>query len=225
MYHMFLIMNNKDYEIPVLPESLTVKSPGKNETATIVKLGDVNILRKKGLREMTWESHFPANDAPYVTGRNALAPIEYVRAIQEARDAEKPIRFLIIGTDLDINILMGIEDFTYEEYGGEVGDIYYVLKLREWKEYSAKRISLPAPAVKVAVVAPVARSGSPPKPQTKTHTVVAGDSLWAIAKKYYNDGSQYPKIYESNKDTIDKRNKGTGNPKYTIYPGQVFNIP
>lgn len=225
MYHMFLIMNNKDYEIPVLPESLTVKSPGKNETATIVKLGDVNILRKKGLREITWESHFPANDAPYVTGRNVLAPIEYVRAIQEARDAEKPIRFLIIGTDLDINILMGIEDFTYEEYGGEVGDIYYVLKLREWKEYSAKRISLPAPAVKVAVVAPVARSGSPPKPQTKTHTVVAGDSLWAIAKKYYNDGSQYPKIYESNKDTIDKRNKGTGNPKYTIYPGQVFNIP
>jgi nucleoid-associated protein YgaU len=41
-----------------------------------------------------------------------------------------------------------------------------------------------------------------PKPtgENKTHKVVAGDSLWAIAQKYYGDGSQYIKIKEANKD-------------------------
>ena len=66
------------------------------------------------------------------------------------------------------------------------------------------------------------RPGTPPP--AKTHTVVRGDSLWAIAKKHYNDGGRYPEIYNKNKTTIDGRNKGTGNPKYTIYPGQVFTL-
>ena len=41
-----------------------------------------------------------------------------------------------------------------------------------------------------------------PKPsgENKTHKVEKGDSLWAIAQKYYGDGSQYPKIKEANKD-------------------------
>ncbi len=33
-----------------------------------------------------------------------------------------------------------------------------------------------------------------PAPSYRTHTVVKGDSLWAIAKKYLGDGSRYPEI-------------------------------
>ena len=33
----------------------------------------------------------------------------------------------------------------------------------------------------------------------KTHKVVKGDSLWAIAQKHYGNGSLYPKIKEANK--------------------------
>ena len=33
----------------------------------------------------------------------------------------------------------------------------------------------------------------------KTHKVVKGDSLWAIAQKHYGKGSLYPKIKEANK--------------------------
>lgn len=48
--------------------------------------------------------------------------------------------------------------------------------------------------------------------------------MWAIAQKYYGDGSKYPNLYAKNKATIDARNKGTGNPKYTIYPGQKLTL-
>lgn len=38
------------------------------------------------------------------------------------------------------------------------------------------------------------------------HTVKRGDTLWSIAKAYYGDGSQYPKIYEANRNVISNPN-------------------
>ena len=49
------------------------------------------------------------------------------------------------------------------------------------------------------------------------YTVVKGDCLWNIAKKFYGSGNQYSKIYNANRDKIKKPN--------LIYPGQVFIIP
>ena len=43
-----------------------------------------------------------------------------------------------------------------------------------------------------------ARLGVTPKQSAKYHTVVKGDTLWAIAKKYYGDGNRYPEIVRAN---------------------------
>lgn len=43
-----------------------------------------------------------------------------------------------------------------------------------------------------------ARLGVTAKPSVKYHTVVKGDTLWAIAKKYYGDGNRYPEIARAN---------------------------
>lgn len=43
-----------------------------------------------------------------------------------------------------------------------------------------------------------ARLGVTPKSSAKYHTVVKGDTLWAIAKKYYGDGNRYPEIARAN---------------------------
>ena len=141
-YKMALIIEGREISIPVLPEKLTVKAAGKNERTTVLELGEIYILRKKGLREVAWESFFPVNNAPYVTG-TIREPIDIVRAIENSRDTPSPIRFILVGTDLDINIRFGIESFEYDERAGEVGDIYYSIKLVEWKDYSPKRIILP----------------------------------------------------------------------------------
>ena len=50
------------------------------------------------------------------------------------------------------------------------------------------------------------------------YTVVAGDSLSAIAKKFYDDAGAYMKIYEANKDVI-------GDNPDLIQPGMELVIP
>jgi nucleoid-associated protein YgaU len=57
----------------------------------------------------------------------------------------------------------------------------------------------------------------PAKGGGQTYTVVKGDSLSKIAKRFYGNAGQWKKIYEANKDMIK-------NPDL-IYPGQTFKIP
>ncbi|NMM89750.1 peptidoglycan-binding protein LysM [Rhodococcus sp. SRB_17] len=55
------------------------------------------------------------------------------------------------------------------------------------------------------------------EPEAQYHDVVSGDTLSAIAKKYYGDASKYPKIFEANQPMLTHPDK--------IYPGQKLRIP
>jgi len=56
-----------------------------------------------------------------------------------------------------------------------------------------------------------------PEPEAQYHDVVRGDTLSAIAKKYYGDANKYPAIFEANKPMLGHPDK--------IYPGQKLRIP
>ena len=56
-----------------------------------------------------------------------------------------------------------------------------------------------------------------PEPEAQYHDVVRGDTLSAIAKKYYGDANKYPKIFEANKPMLSHPDK--------ISPGQKLRIP
>lgn len=228
---MFIVIDNKEIQIPVLPSELTVELEGKNSKVEVLQLGEVNRLRKRGLKTISWDSFFPSYMAPYVVDFTGNA-LDIVMSIDKVMVEAKPIIFILLGNDLDINGWYSIESFSYSEKGGEPGDIYYTIKLTEWVDYSPSKLILKETKLTTptqtttkttATASKPKRTGTPPKP--KTYTVVKGDSLWAIAKKFYNDGNQYPKIYDANKEIIDKANKKYGNSKYTIYPGQVLTIP
>jgi nucleoid-associated protein YgaU len=56
-----------------------------------------------------------------------------------------------------------------------------------------------------------------PQPESQWHTVVSGDNLSKIAKKFYGDPNKYPLIFEANKPMLSHPDK--------IYPGQMLRIP
>ncbi|TPE53125.1 peptidoglycan-binding protein LysM [Amaricoccus solimangrovi] len=49
------------------------------------------------------------------------------------------------------------------------------------------------------------------------HTVVKGDTLWAISEKTLGEGARYKEIFEANRPMLSDPDK--------IYPGQVLRIP
>lgn len=55
------------------------------------------------------------------------------------------------------------------------------------------------------------------QPETKTYTVVKGDSLSKIALRYYGDPLEWKRIFEANQDQIQDPD--------LIHPGQELRIP
>ncbi len=55
------------------------------------------------------------------------------------------------------------------------------------------------------------------EPASTFHTVERGDTLGAIAKKYYGNAGKYQQIFEANKPMLEHPDR--------IYPGQVLRIP
>jgi len=51
----------------------------------------------------------------------------------------------------------------------------------------------------------------------RTATIVRGDSLWRLSRRFYRDGMRYRQIYAANSSQIR-------NPSL-IYPGQIFVVP
>ena len=56
-----------------------------------------------------------------------------------------------------------------------------------------------------------------PAPEVEYYTIVSGDSLSRIAKKYYGKAMDYPKLFEANREVIKDPD--------LIYPGQKIRIP
>ena len=62
-----------------------------------------------------------------------------------------------------------------------------------------------------------AQPRTPEPAETRFYTVEAGDTLSAIAKKYYGEAGKYMQIFEANKPVLSDPDK--------IYPGQVLRVP
>jgi len=221
MYKMYLGINDGEegFIIPYLPEKIELTEGGDNKTYNIINVGEVNVINLPKLTSISFESHFPLNGDSEIDSEELFNPIFYVNKINEWRSKLQKIRFIFTGGPLEINDLFSIENFKYEEHGGEVGDIYYSLELKRYRPYSARKVIVQTVTNKdlagapIVVATPAARVENPPTP--KEYTVVEGDTLWHIAKMYLGDGSRYPEIASLN---------NISNPDL-IYPGQVFKIP
>jgi len=56
-----------------------------------------------------------------------------------------------------------------------------------------------------------------PAPEVNYYTIVSGDSLSKIAKQFYGNAMDYPKLFDANREVIKDPD--------LIYPGQKIRIP
>ncbi|ABS40336.1 LysM peptidoglycan-binding domain-containing protein [Clostridium botulinum] len=225
MYKMYLGINEGEegFVLPVLPEKIEFDEDGNNKTYDVINLGEINTINLPKLTEISFESFFPKHKGPYVSSEQLFEPSFYIAKIREWRNKKQKIRFIFVGSPLEVNDLFTIESFKPSEEGGEVGDIHYSIELKRYKNYAAKKVVIVTPKTaaanqsvkKVIANSKAARPSNTNKP--KTHTVSGNDTLWHIAKRYLGDGNKWPQIYNLNKDKIKNPN--------LIYTGQVLRLP
>lgn len=207
---------SEGFVLPINPKSVEFSQPNLNQKLTLLNIGEINLIGNRGLIPCTLSSFFPSSKSPHFK-RADREPMEYISSLEKWKNSGKPVRVII--SDINVNLAMAIEKFTYSIREGD-GDIYYTMELSEYR-------FLNVPSVKVNTA--VKQNGLKERPNTKTtgktYIVKAGDSLWAIAQKVYENGAKYPSIYKANKSLLDAQNQKYKMPKYTIYAGQELTLP
>ncbi|HBF7205562.1 TPA: LysM peptidoglycan-binding domain-containing protein, partial [Clostridioides difficile] len=214
-------------QLPIPPPKLEIKVTNKNKTVDLINTGEVNILKKEGLSEISFEAEFTHNKLPFYRG--TFRDVQFFLSKLELLKTDcKPFQFIVsreMGGKVlfNTNMKVSLEEYNIVEDADNGSDVKVAIKLKQYRDYSTKKLvpatpektnygRTPTPVMKPKEFRP----DSSNKPNGKTYTVKAGDSLWSICQKQLGNGSLYKKVYELNKTMMDKANKGKKVPKYTI---------
>ena len=180
----------------------------QNTTTTTVLLADEN-----GVQVL----QTPAEDAPEVMSTVALDAISY------SEDGEVQLSgrglgegFVRVYLDNAPVTLTPIEaDGNWQSQLAEVDSGVYTLRVDELDANGnvTSRVETPFKREDQDIVAEYTADGE----KIRAITVQPGNTLWAISRAAYGEGTFYIRVYEANRDRIR-------NPDL-IYPGQVFTVP
>lgn len=215
--------------LPVTPSKIDVKINNKNTTLTLIDDGEINVLKKAGLTDISFAFTLPAVQYPFANYKAGFQPPKaFLDNLEELKKKKQPFQFIVSrimqnGSSLhSTNIKVSLEDYTLSDDAEEGFDTVVNINLKQYKPYGTRTVE-----IKQDNTVP------PPEPVRETkqvsnsqeYTVVKGDCLWNIAKKYYGDGSKWKKIYEANPGVCGEPYTKGGTTYVLIHPGDKLTIP
>lgn len=225
-YGIWLSYNNQQevFQIPVNPGSIEMGDGINSSTYNVVGLGEINVIKDPKLTEYSFSGIFPSvqqeyitakaekdkkylyEKNPFVTATELLGSITvdgvktngYVYYITKWMATKRPIRFVFTGDSFDINVGASIESFDWKEVAGSGGDIEYTLKLKKYVFYAAKRVIYTTDTKAGIANKIVKQERHNDKQPPKTHTLIAGETLWKVAKNVLGNENLWPQIQKLN---------------------------
>lgn len=195
-----------EFCLPVTPESFSVSHGVSVEKVKLHGAGEVNLWGEGTLAEIKLAFLLPASERGYAfSGGFTGNPYGAVELLQNWIDSKKILRFIV--SDTPVNLPVMPSQLSYGEKDG-TGDVYAELTLKEHKALTAVRTESGVPERE-------SESGGVRPNGDQSYTVVKGDTMWAIAKKFYGDPQKCWALASYN---------GIKNANL-IFPGQVIKIP
>lgn len=223
------VSNSKaKFTFPALPEKIKRKIGTKYQSYDIIGKGTVKIPKGMEAESISWDGTFfgkSKKNEPIC--RTWTKPATCVSRLRKWMENGTVLRLLV--SDTSINCDVTISEFSPSEEGA-FGNISYSITFvvnKELKIYTTSELKI-AQFAKKTTPRP-SKNKDTGKSNSRTHTVKSGDTLWAIARKYYGNGSQYTKIYNANKSVIESTAKKHGyrssDNGHWIFPGTKLRIP
>lgn len=197
-YGIFFEYDGKVIRLPINPEELPDDMAGDNSSYNVLGLGDVTVQRLPKQREVSISSFFPARvDASVLTPNNFMLPEEYIKFFRDAMEKKRvltytPVRYLENGAQFatsDVGFKCTVESFSVSEKGGETGDFYYSLSIKEYRDFTPQTV----------VVKEVKKNNTTQKVATKTPEretpktkIVVGSICIANGNFYYTSFGDEP---------------------------------
>jgi len=173
---------NSELILPVTPPIFEISHGINVETVNIHTLGDVALAGYGTLPNLKLDALFPARRYAFVQATTFLSPYQYVAKFEAWIDRRTVLRFVVSDTPVNLPVL--VEDITCREQDG-TGDVYATINMRQYRQLAA-----PKTQEQETKNEPRADRGSS-APAAQTYTVVSGDTLSGIARKFYGNAMLY----------------------------------
>lgn len=208
-------------EMPQVPSKITTKISGNNKTLFLIDGPQINILKDPKLTDVSFDLIIPQVSYPWVSD---LQTADYYLGMFETLFTSKePFQWILNrakpnGTSLfNSSMTVSLENYSIVDDATEGLDITVKIELKQWRDYGTRTLTVSDDGTATVSETERDTSSSPASSEQSSYTVVSGDCLWNIAKKYLGDGSRYTEIVELNSGLIDDPD--------LIYPGQVLTLP
>lgn len=150
-YGIFFTLGSTVVRLPLNPAELPDTLSGTNETYNILGIGEVTALRKPAQRTISISGLFPGRAESFVHTPNQFwVPEKYIDFFRSAMNDRSvliytPVRYMEDGTPFatnDIGFKCTVEGFEVTEKGGETGDFYYSLSIKEYRDYLPQKVKV-----------------------------------------------------------------------------------
>lgn len=182
-YGVFLMEGDRQYLLPVNPESMERHWESQMDIVKVMGIGQV-VLPDEGTLERF----------------RLRAPLDMpmMELLRGWREKGTVLTLLVFGQWLYIRKEVVIHKMTVTQHAGLETEMDTQLELLEYRGYRKAELERKQQQERMQ------STGS--QSTGRTYTVAKGDSLWRIAKRELGDGRRYTEIYELNRDIIRNAN-------------------
>ncbi len=187
--------------LPLTPQEIKISSENKNNTIMLINQGEFNILKKEGLKKISFEFILPAYKYPFVNNSLGFKNTkEYIAKLERLKMKKMPFQFIITRkyptgkSYYNTNIKVSLENYEIKDTVEEFMDVVVSVELKEYKDPRMTVLEKLEDEMGAYITMPRGIT----KIIDKVYTTKAGEFLWQIVRQQTGGLNRLGEIMNTN---------------------------